>query len=72
MIIDENSGEDLQYFRFQFMNSSGKKKKGKLMTVVPEEPPQYELLVNAFKEGMHENIEDRGTEYVKRSLHKIE
>ena len=54
------------------MNSTGKKKKGKLMTVVPEEPQQFELLVKAFKEGMDENINERATEYVKKSQIKIE
>lgn len=36
VIIDEETGEECKHFKFQFMSSNGKKKKGKLMTVLPE------------------------------------
>ena len=48
VIVDKVTGKAQNGFRFQFMQSNGKKKKGKLMTVIPEEPEQFEVMVKAF------------------------
>ena len=33
------------------MQSNGKKKKGKLMTVLPEQPEMFDITVRAFQSG---------------------
>ena len=71
-IIDETTGEEMQFFKYQFMNETGQKKKGKLITVVPENPEEFELLQYAFKNGSDDNIDDKATNYVKSSQIKIE
>ena len=48
VIVDKVTGKAQNGFRFQFMQSNGKKKKGKLMTVIPEEPEQFDVMVKAF------------------------
>ena len=44
-IIDATTGEKLQYFKYQFRDATGKKKKGKPMTVIPEEREDYDIMV---------------------------
>ena len=39
-IIDEETGERQPGFKFQFMSKNGKKKKGKQLTVIPEQSHQ--------------------------------
>ena len=51
IIVDKVTGKAQNGFRFQFMQSNGKKKKGKLMTVIPEEPEQFDVMVKAFQAG---------------------
>ena len=51
VIVENTSGKTQTGFRFQFMQSNGKKKKGKLMTVIPEIPEQFDLVVKEFEVG---------------------
>ena len=46
-IIDETTGQHQPGFKFQFRTKKGKKK-GKLMTVVPEQADQIQTMINAF------------------------
>ena len=51
VIIDGKTGERVQYFEFQFMDASGKKKKGKPMSVIPQESNQFDHMVFVFTTG---------------------
>ena len=49
-IVDEMSGQRQPGFKFQFMNSKGKKK-GKELIVLPEQAEQCQILLDAFARG---------------------
>jgi len=52
-IVDEATGERMPGFKFQFVNKKGKKK-GNVMTVVPEQG-MCQVMVNAFQKGVLSN-----------------
>ena len=48
-IIDQETGQRQPGFKFQFMSKG--KKKGKELTVIPEQPEQCRAMVKAFQDG---------------------
>ena len=57
IIVDQTTGEQQPGFKFQFMSSNGKKKKGKPMLVIAENPSQFDALKEAFIKGSQANRE---------------
>ena len=53
-VVDEQTGERMTTFKFQFMNKKGKKK-GSQLTVVPEQGSS-EAMVRAFQKGIESKI----------------
>ena len=69
-IIDEATGQRQPGFKFQFMSTKAKKK-GKQMTVIPEQIEQCQIMVNVFTKGS-KNIRDNTSRLLKQSSIKVE
>lgn len=69
-IVDEETGQRMPGFKFQFKSSKGKKK-GKEMTVIPEQLNQIKVMINAFENGS-KNIRDHTSRLLKQSSIAVE
>ena len=69
-VVNEETGQRMPGFKFQFMTKNGKKK-GKQLTVVPEQPEQIDMMVNSFRKGMKGN-RDATSMMLKQSSIKVE
>ena len=69
-IVDETTGQKIPGFKFQFKTSKGKKK-GKEMTVIPEQPEQIDLMIKAFRGGSKKD-RDHTSRLLKQSSLAVE